>query len=297
MDRREFLKSVLGVGAYGVFGNPLSLFSSMEVPDLVVIKGRSPKKITETAIDAFGGMKRFVSRGDVVVIKPNMAWDRAPEYAANTNPEVVGTLVRLCVEAGAKKVKVFDHTVNDPRRCYVQSGIAEAARSNGAEVIFVDQKRFKDVGINGEVLKSWPLYVDILEADKVINVPILKHHGLAGLTMAFKNWMGVMGGSRGRIHQRLGESLADLALVIKPTLTILDAIRVLKRNGPQGGNLEDVVVMDTIVAGMDQVAVDSYGARLFGKNPEDFTHIKVAARRNLGIMDLSRIKIKTIELS
>jgi uncharacterized protein (DUF362 family) len=134
-------------------------------------------------------MKKFISKGDIVVIKPNIGWDRLPEQAANTNPEVVATLVRMCLESGAKKVKVFDRPVNDPRRCYVQSGIHQAATAAGAEMNYVDERRFRETKINGLVLKTWPLYEDILSADKVINVPIAKHHSLSKLTMSMKNWI------------------------------------------------------------------------------------------------------------
>ena len=243
-----------------------------------------------------GGMKKFISRGDIVVIKPNIAWDRLPEQAGNTNPDVVATVVKLCFEAGAKKVKVFDRTVNDPRRCYKQSGIEDAVKKAGAEISFVDERRFREMSIKGQVLKTWPLYRDIFESDKLINIPVAKHHGLAKLTMSMKNWMGVMGGQRGRIHQRLGESLADLALVIKPTLTVLDAVRILTRNGPQGGDLDDVKRLDTIVAGVDQVAVDSYGATLFGMSGSDLTYLKAASEAGIGTMDLSKLTIKKLNV-
>lgn len=295
MNRRDFLKitaasvAKVTVGVAGL--KPGDLFAS-EIPDLSVVEGNEPSRITEKAIEILGGIKRFISRGDIVVVKPNMAWDRTPEQAANTNPEVVAAVVRLCYEAGARKVKVFDRTVNDPRRAYVQSGIMEAARKSGAEVTYVDERKFRDISIKGEVLKEWPLYTEVFEADRAINIPVAKHHGLAKLTMAMKNWMGIMGGSRRQIHQRLDESLADLALVIKPTLTILDATRILIRNGPQGGSIDDVKIMNTVIAGIDQVAVDSYGATLFGMQGRELGYIRIAEARGLGKADLSKIKIK-----
>ena len=194
----------------------LSLAGGADRPDLAVVRGASPARITSAAVNELGGMRRFVSRGDIVVVKPNIGWDRTPEYAANTNPEVVAEIVRLCYEAGAKKVKVFDHPVSDARRTYKQSGIAVAAAAAGAQVSFVDERKFKDMAIKGQLLKSWPLYTEIIEADKVINVPIAKVHGIATLTLGMKNWMGIMGGSRGRIHQRIDESLVDLARFVKP---------------------------------------------------------------------------------
>jgi uncharacterized protein (DUF362 family) len=300
MDRRELLKyaALSGIGLCLPRGIDKLLASAeaAENPDLVVARGASPKQITRAAVDALGGMRKFIARGDVVVIKPNIAWDRLPEQAATTNPEVVSTLVRLCFEAGAKKVKIFDRPVNDPRRCYVQSGITAAVKPLGADLEYVDERKFRDISIKGEAIKSWPLYTEIFEADKIINVPIAKHHSLAKLTMSMKNWMGMMGGSRNAIHQKLDESLADLALVIKPSLTVLDAVRVLTANGPQGGNLSDVKRLDTVIVGVDQVAVDSYGATLFGMKGSDLGYVRAAAGRGLGRMDISRLAIRQIHV-
>jgi uncharacterized protein (DUF362 family) len=298
MDRRDFLKlgALAGVGLSlrGIDGLPSA--EAYENLDLAVVNGASPSAITRAAIDALGGIRKFISRGDVVAIKPNIGWDRIPEQAANTNPDVVATVVRLCFEAGAKKVKVFDRPVNDPRRCYMQSGIAPAVSALGAAAEYMDERKFREVKINGEALKAWPLYSEVFEADKVINIPIAKHHSLAKITLAMKNWMGVMGGRRNSIHQRLDESLADLALVIKPTLTVLDAVRILTANGPQGGDLSDVRKTDTVIVGVDQVAVDSFGATLFGMKGSDLGYVKVADRRGLGTMVLSKLKINKISI-
>lgn len=295
MNRREFLKAVAIASAGLALPSSLNtLIDTAEAAprsELIVATGQSPAKITRAAIDALGGMNKFIKKGDVVVVKPNIGWDRLPEHAANTNPEVVATVVRMCFEAGAKKVKVFDRSVNDARRCYVQSGIFQAAKDAGADVSYVDERRFKDKVINGLALKSWPIYEDILSADKVINLPILKHHSLSGLTMSMKNWMGIMGGSRGQIHQRIDESLVDLSRAVSPVLTVLDAVRVLTRNGPQGGSLADVKKLNTVVAGVDQVAIDSYGATLFGIKGSDLGYLRLAEKHGLGTMDLSRVKI------
>ena len=298
MNRRDFIKlaAIAGIGLSipRNFDSFIAPAEAAEKIDLAVAHGVSPSKITRAAIDAMGGMKKFVSKGDIVVVKPNIAWDRTPEQAGNTNPEVVGVVVQMCYEAGAKKVKVFDRPVNDPRRCYVQSGIADAAKAAGADVSYIDERKFKEMDIKGEALKSWPLYTEVFEADKVINIPIAKHHGLAKLTMSMKNWMGVMGGSRRTIHQRLDESLVDLSMAIKPTLTVLDAVRILTANGPQGGNLSDVKKMDTVIVGVDQVAVDSFGATLFGMKGSDLEYVKIADKMGLGKMDISKLKIKRI---
>jgi len=297
LRRRDFIKitALTGLG----LSLPQGLIRIAEVAaaakvDLAIASGTSPEKITRAAINALGGIGKFISRGDIVVVKPNIGWDRTPEQAGNTNPEVVAAVVRLCFEAGAKKVKVFDRPVNDPRRCYVQSGIAEAAKAVGAAVDFVDERKFRDMTIKGSTLKSWPLYTEVFEADKVINVPIAKHHGLAKLTLSMKNWMGIMGGSRNRIHQRLDESLVDIAMSVKPTLTVLDAVRILTANGPQGGSLSDVKKMNMVIAGTDQVAIDSFGATLFGMKGADLGYVRLGAQAGFGVMDLGRLNIKKI---
>lgn len=297
MNRRDFLKltalTSLSVAAgFDTFTG--AAFGAAPAYDLAVASGPSPSRITAAAIDALGGMKSFIQRGDIVVVKPNIGWDRTPEYAANTNPEVVSTIVRLCLEAGAKKVKVFDRPVNDPRRCYVQSGISDAVKAAGGELSFIDERKFRDVKINGSVLKSWPLYAELIEADKVINVPIAKHHGLSKLTLGMKNWMGVMGGSRASIHQKLDESLVDLSMAIKPTLVVVDAVRILTANGPQGGNLKDVKKLDTVVAGVNQVAVDAYAATLFGMKSSDLGYVRIASQKGFGPMDTAKMKIKKV---
>jgi len=300
MDRRKFLKMTALTSAGLSVPNGLNALAeaaeSSGRTDLAVVHGASPEKIVKAGIDALGGITKFVSRGDVVVIKPNIGWDRTPEQAGNTNPEVVAAVVKLCFEAGAKKVKVFDRPVNDPRRCYVQSGIAAAVKALGAEAEYMDERKFRDTAINGQAIKSWPLYTDALEADKLINIPIAKHHSLAKLTMSMKNWMGIMGGKRNQIHQKLDEILVDLSMKIKPTLTVLDAVRILTANGPQGGSLADVKKLDTVIVGVDQVAVDSYGATLFGMKGSDLGYVVLGYKLGLGQMDLHKLKIRKISV-
>ena len=300
MNRRDFIKSAVIAGAAlsvpPVIEPIITRVFGAAQPDLIIARGAPPAKITRAAIDGLGGIKRFIGRGDVVVVKPNIGWDRTPEYAANTNPEVVAAVIRLCFEAGAGKVKVFDNTVNDARRTYKQSGIADAAKSAGALVSFIDDRKFKDMRINGLVLKSWPLYTDVFEADKVINIPIAKTHGIAGLTLGMKNWMGIMGGWRGRIHQRIDESLVDLAMTVKPVLTILDAVRILTDNGPSGGDLKDVKILNTVVAGVDPVAVDAFGTTLFGMKPADLGSVRIGHQLRLGSMDLGKLSIQRIRV-
>jgi uncharacterized protein (DUF362 family) len=302
MDRRSFIrKSTVAGGALLVPTAIDTLWRqgrAADSPDLVMTKGGEPRAATRAAVEALGGMGRFVSRGDIVVLKPNIAFDRTPELAATTNPEVLAALAEMCLEAGARQVKVFDRTVNDARRCYVQSGIAAALQPLGnVELKYVDDRRFRDMRIGGEVLGTWPIYTEAIEADVLINVPIAKHHGLARLTMGIKNWMGIMGGNRSRIHQRIDLALAEMAAFVKPSLTVIDAVRILVANGPQGGSLDDVRYPKVIIAGTDQVAADSLGATLFNLRGSDLGYVREAARLGVGEADLNKLKIQELVLA
>jgi uncharacterized protein (DUF362 family) len=297
LTRREMLKMLLAGTGAALTPWPwrtIVAAATPSYPDLVISKGVAPAHITEAALQAIGGMPRFVSRGDIVLVKPNIGWDRTPELAATTNPEVVTTLVRLCLDAGAKEVKVFDNPCEDPRRCYVSSGIMQAAKEAGAAVSYIDERRFRTMDIKGEALKTWKVYQEAVEVDKVINVPILKHHSLARITMGMKNFMGVVGGDRSRIHWHLDQAIVDLTAFFKPTLVVLDAVRILTANGPQGGSLKYVKRLNTVAAGNDSVAIDAIGATLFGLVPQELEYLQIAAQRGLGRMDLGKLRIKEV---
>jgi len=242
-------------------------------------------RLTEATIESLGGMNRFVNKGDVVWVKPNIGWNRRPELAANTNPDVVATLVRLCKDAGAKTVKVGDSPCHPARQAYRNSGIAKAAKAAGGKLVYMDKKRFVDVELGGERLKTWPLYMEVLEADLVINVPILKHHGLTQASIAMKNYMGIIGGNRGSWHQNMAECLTDITDFMKPQLCVLDAVRVLTDHGPQGGDPNDVEVRGVMAASTDIVALDAFGATLLGHAPRDIVNIPAAEARGLGTAD------------
>jgi uncharacterized protein (DUF362 family) len=262
-----------------------------------VAQGGEPRALVQRALEDLGGIRRFVSRQDVVVIKPNIAWDRTPDQAANTNPEVVAEVVRQCWQAGAKRVIVTDVSCNEPRRCFQRSGIQAAARAEGAEVILPDPDLFREVDLGGVVLKSWPVFTPFLEADKIFNLPIAKHHVLTGATLGMKNWYGILGGQRNRLHQQIHQSLADLAFFMLPTVTLLDCYRVLVRNGPTGGNLEDVALKKTLVAGTDPVAVDAYVAKAYWNlDPEQMPYLQIAAARGLGTVDFAALQVKISQL-
>ncbi|MBM3791081.1 MAG: DUF362 domain-containing protein [Acidobacteria bacterium] len=267
-----------------------------DAPPIVVVAGGTPARLVEQAVASLGGMRAFVSRGDVVVLKPNIGWDRVPQQAANTNPELVQKVVELCFDAGAKRVVVTDVSCNDPRRCFKRSGIANLAESSGATVLLPEERKFRDYRLNGELLTVWPIFTPIVEADKVINLPIVKHHNLSRATMGMKNWYGILGGRRNQLHQNIDMSIADLATFLRPTLTILDAYRVLMSNGPQGGNLDDVKLMKTVVAGTDPVAIDALGARFLDLRPEQIPYIRIAHERGLGNMNYEEMPVRHIEI-
>lgn len=255
-----------------------------------VVRSPDTAAAVRKAVDLIGGMGSFISKGDVVFIKPNISWDKKPEQGATTNPVVVETVVKMVREAGASKIIVADNACNDARRTYKRSGIRNAAESAGAEVPFMEKRKFVKTDLGGDVLKQWEVYKDALEADKIINVPVAKHHGLSNVTLSMKNLMGLIGGRRDLLHQKLPESIVDLASFFKPVLTILDAVRILKANGPQGSTLKDVERLDTIAASTDPVKIDAFGITLFenagfDNDPASFPHIRLAEQKGLGIAD------------
>jgi uncharacterized protein (DUF362 family) len=255
-------------------------------------------RLTEKAIEGLGGMKRFVSRGDVVWVKPNIGWDRTPEQAANTNPDVLATLIRLCLDAGAKTVKVGDNPCHPANKTYSASGIGPAAKALGAEVVYLDKTRFKETAIKGERVKTIPIYPGIMECDVVINVPIVKHHALAGMTACMKNYMGVIE-SRATFHQDIPTCLADITRFMQPRakLCVVDAMRILKAHGPMGGKLEDVEVKATVAAGVDIVALDALSAELMGKTAKDYRSVVKGHEAKLGTMDYRSLAPREFRVS
>jgi uncharacterized protein (DUF362 family) len=257
---------------------------------------KAATRLTESALSGLGGLGRFVGKGDKVWVKPNIGWDRTPELAANTNPDVVATVVRLCFEAGAKVVKVGDNPCDLAAKSYVASGIAAAVRPLGAEVVFLDRSRFRDTAIGGERVKTLPMYPDVLDCDLVISIAVAKHHGLANATLCMKNFMGVME-KRNTFHQAMPVCVADLTRFMKPRIAILDAVRILKAHGPKGGNPADVALKTTVAAGIDLVALDALGAEILGKKPADVPIIVKAQEVGLGKIDYRSLALKEIAVS
>lgn len=296
MKRRDFLKKTAAASSALCFPGLFHLEGAAGNSFVVRVQGESPYEITKRAVKELGGMGKFISKQDIVMVKPNIAWNRSVEQAGNTNPEVVKAVIEMALEAGARKVIVMDNTTHKAASTYKRSGIEEAAKKAGAEVRYADENRLVVHDFKGKKLKRWPVFKDYLEADKFINVPILKHHGSAALTIGMKNLFGIIGGNRGKLHRNMGENIADLAYGFKTHLTIVDAYRILLRNGPTGGRLSDVELKKTVIASTNIMEADVVAADLFGKPPQQVPFIQAAVERKMGNMEVSKINIKTITI-
>jgi uncharacterized protein (DUF362 family) len=305
MKRRDFLSKsmksglVAGVALSAGFSEKLlasSKTSSAGTYDMVAIKGGSPGAMFDKAITEMGGMGRFVKTGQTVVVKPNIGWDKTPEYAANTNPELVGKVIEHCFKAGAKTVYVFDRTCNEWTSCYKNSGIEDAVKKAGGTIVAGNtESNYKPVIVSkGKKLKDAKVHELIINSDVFINVPVLKSHSGATLTMGMKNHMGIVW-DRGFWHRNdLHQCIADFATYKKPDLNILDAYRVMKRNGPQGVSVDDVILMKSMVLSTDIVALDTAGAKLFGMEPSSIPYIAKAAELGVGTNNLESISISRL---
>ena len=257
-------------------------------------EGYSVKELTKQVFDAAGGIARYISQGDVVVIKPNVSWVSRPELAATTNPEVLEAVIELCYDSGAKKVRIADHTIHDARRCFAITGVGSVAKKTDAELIYPRSSLMKKMKIHGHRLDIWPVFVPLIEADKVINLPIAKDHGLSTLTLGIKNWIGAVGGRRYALHQDIHQTIIDLAQFFKPTVTLIDAIRIMVTNGPSGGSFSDVKVKNTLILSDDQVAADTLAAKLFSIDPKNLGFIKLGVKWGLGTADLVKLNRKKV---
>jgi uncharacterized protein (DUF362 family) len=263
-------------------------------PKLVIARGPTPANNVQAALERIGGIGIFVARGDVVLVKPNIGWDRIPEQAANTDPGVVAAVVRACLSAGAAEVIVTDMSCNDPTRCFSRSGIAAAARQAGAKVLLPAETERRSTEIPGKPGR-WSVLEPLVRATKIINVPVAKHHGFTHLTAGMKNWFGAVEGNRALLHVGMDDSIVGLAQVFQPTLTIVDATRVLRHNGPTGGNLDDVKRVDAVAVSLDPVAVDAWAATQVGLDPKSIGHVTLAEKRGLGVADFA--SLSPVEIS
>ena len=307
MKRRDFITKSIGAGIVAgtgfsllsleeAFGNS---FSNPHAPyDLVAVMGGEPEVMFEKGIAALGGMKNFVKAGQTVVVKPNIGWDRTPELGANTNPKLVGRIVKECLAAGAKDVFVFDNTCDNWQKAYATSGIEKAAKDAGAKVVTGNSKgNYKGVKVpGGKSLKEAEVHEKILECDVFINVPVLKHHDGAHVSFAMKNLMGIVW-DRGFWHRNdLQQCIADMVSYRKPDLNIIDGYRVMKRNGPKGVSASDVSLEKSQIISTDIVAADAAAAKIFGREPETVGHIKIASEMGFGVMDISKLNINRIRV-
>lgn len=303
LTRRESLKKLMklsgGIAAAGLLPFPFkteSIAAAAQSPGKFLVKGTgetqnySIKALTRKMFDAAGGISKFISKGDVVVIKPNVSWARAPHLAATTHPEVMEAVVELCMEAGAKKVRLADNTIHDAQRCFAVTGIGAVAKKTGADLIVPRESLMRDMNLHGHRLDVWPVFTPIVEADKLINLPIAKDHGLSGLTLGIKNWIGAVGGRRSALHQDIHQTIVDLARFFKPTITLIDATRIMIKNGPSGGNKSDVRVKNTLLLSNDPVAADTGAAELFYMDPQKLGFIQLGAKWGLGTSDLTQLK-------
>lgn len=264
-------------------------------PRLAIVHGGSIDRMVRAAVGELGGMARFVGPGDVVLVKPNVAFDRGPRLAATTHPDTLKAVIGLCRDAGARKIIVADNPINSPEGAFAKSGIKAAAEEAGAVVMYPRARDFRPLRVGGQVIDTWPVfYTPFEEVTKVIGVAPAKDHNLCGASLTMKNWYGLLGGTRNRFHQKIHEVIADLAFMMTPTLVFLDATRILMTNGPTGGRLSDVAPGDSIVCGVDQVAVDAYGVTKLRRNPGDIEYLRRAHERGIGNMDWKTVTRREI---
>ncbi len=270
---------------------------SKVLPSLAIAHGTEHEKTIRAAMAVLGGMGRFIQKGDVVVIKPNVAFDRPPALAATTHPDALRAVAKLCYEAGAAKVIIADNPINSPTGCFLKSGLTAVVSDMHLDLLYPETNSFAPLSLDGEILKEWTFFnTPFKKATKVIGLAPCKDHNLCHASMTMKNWYGLLGGRRNQFHQHIHSIVSDFALMMKPTLVILDGMSVLMSNGPTGGRLSDVKPMNTIVAGTDMVAVDAYGySHLLERNLDELTYIHKAHERGLGNKNWKDTRYKEVQ--
>ena len=291
----------LAASAAAFFNTPSTLLAASRGQRFLVeavgqTDGYSVKELVRKTFDAAGGINRFVAKGDVVALKPNLSWARRPELAATTNPEVLEAVIELCQEAGAKTVRIVDNTIHDARRCFAITGARMVAKKTGADLVFPRSSLMKQMNLQGNRLGVWPVFVPLAECDTLINLPVAKHHSLSGLTLGLKNWIGGVDGSRWSLHQDIHQTIVDLAQFFEPKVTLVDAVRILTRNGPSGGSTADVAQKNTLILSDDPVAADARAAELFGRRPQDIGFIRLGQKWGLGTYEFQTLNPKQVTL-
>lgn len=306
MERREFLKrlgttglAIAGVTAAGFLlhnrKTGVEESKTLKIPEykielgpsdveMAITRGTDVDKMVRAALGEMGGIDKFIKKGDVVFIKPNVAFDRPPRLGATTNPEVVSAVIKACQRAGAKEVMVGDNPINSPESCFYKSGIKRAVEESDAKIIYPTKSTFEIIEVGGVAINRWSgFYAPFKSATKLIGIGPVKDHNLCYASMSMKNWYGLLGQGRNRFHQKIHDVIADLAQLVKPTLVFLDGTRVLMRNGPTGGSLSDVVEGNTIACGVDMVALDSFGyTELLKRDLNELGYVHNAHERGLG---------------
>lgn len=305
MNRRDFIRKSITTGiaagaSFGIFRNEniFASVSSSEGYGLAAVKGGEPDIMFKKGIEALGGISKFVMKGQKVLVKPNIAWDLPPERAANTNPLLVKTIVKACLQAGAKEVVVMDHTCHEWTKAYANSGIEKAVKDAGGTMAPANAEGYyQNVEISkAKILKTTKVHEAILNADVFINVPVLKHHSGSKVSISMKNLMGNVWERKPWHRDGLHQCIADFTAYKKPTLNVVDAYRVMMRNGPKGLSEEDTLLMKSLIISPDIVAADAAATKLFGLEPDDVGHITYAHDMGLGNKNLGEIKIKKISL-
>ncbi len=306
MKRRDFFIRTTGAGlglgvamSLGNFNPLLAGTSSFTLPDMAAVRGGEPDVMFDRAIAAMGGMEHFVKKGQKVVVKPNIGWDVSPERAANTNPLLVKRIVEHCFKAGAKEVLVFDNTCDAWTKCYKDSGIEKYVRSAGGKMVPGNTEGYyQEVDLaQGKRLKKVKVHELVLDADVFIDVPVLKSHDAAKLTISMKNLMGVIWDRRYWHRNDLNQCIADYAAYSrKPDLVVVDAYNVMMKNGPRGVSKSDVVKMKAQIVTTDMVAADAAAAKMFGVDPASIRYIRLAHDMHAGNMDLSKLNISRIKI-
>jgi len=285
MKRRDFLKT-MAVASFGLAARRLFPLDIGTSTDVGVVRSTDIEAAVKQAVELVGGIGRYIGRGDVVAVKPNIAFNSPPQYKATTDPLVVRTIVDLCYQAGASKVYVFDRTVSNPKLSYITSGVQRAAEEAGAKVLYVDNvssKLYKKISVAGGVyLKETLVNKYILESDAFINLPVAKQHSTAGLTIGMKNLMGISGDNRSRWHWDIHQAISDINMAVKSDLTVVDATAIMTRKGPTGGSLSYLKDTDTIIASPGVAQADAETALLFGMQPEDLGYLRLAEEKGLG---------------
>jgi uncharacterized protein (DUF362 family) len=314
ISRREFISRSLKAGAalaaVGAAGYCLHdrngpaarpADSSFSLPDfsaggqggrMAIVTGSDRVKTVNAALSALGGIGAFVKKGDRVVLKVNAAFATSPSLSATTHPQLTAEVARLCLAAGAASVVVTDNPINDPASCFTLSGIEAAARGAGAKVALPRENSFVPYSVpGGKLIVRWPFLAQPLSGvNKIIGIAPVKHHERSGASMAMKNWYGLLGGRRNTFHQDIHNIIMELAMMIRPTLVILDGTTTMMHNGPTGGSLDDLAATNTMIVSTDQVAADAFGVTLLGKTSADLPYIAKAAAAGCGTADWQSLK-------